>query len=305
MLKYLKNIEIDKLKWNACISTCKHGLIYAEFEYLNTMSEHWDALVMNDYEAVMPLTWKSKYGIKYLYQPAFIQQGGIFSIAPISIDTINVFIDTASSHFKFAEIALHHAMPDDIKSFSVVLKNNYLLSLESNYESLSGNYKPYIKERLQRLKKFKLEYKSTEDINKAVDIYRSTYGYRLSKVSVGHFEQFKSLCAFYALEKRVIVREVTDEVSKESLAIVVMLKDNNRIYNLASSVTAKGKKLLANYFLYDQIFREFSGKGLIFDFEGSDIPGVAYFYEKFADCNQQYPFLKWNKLPLLIRLLKR
>ena len=31
----------------------------------------WDALVLDDYAAVMPLTWRRKYGTRYLYQPAF------------------------------------------------------------------------------------------------------------------------------------------------------------------------------------------------------------------------------------------
>ncbi len=42
----------------------------------------WDALVLDDYQAVMPLTWRSKFGIRYLYQPAFTQQTGIFSASP-------------------------------------------------------------------------------------------------------------------------------------------------------------------------------------------------------------------------------
>ena len=35
------------------------------------MAKHWDALVLGDYEAVMPLTWNKKWNISYLYQPPF------------------------------------------------------------------------------------------------------------------------------------------------------------------------------------------------------------------------------------------
>lgn len=41
------------------------------------MAKNWDALVLNDYEAVMPLTWNKKYGICYLYQPPFTACLGI------------------------------------------------------------------------------------------------------------------------------------------------------------------------------------------------------------------------------------
>lgn len=81
--------EIDRKKWDACIRQSLNGLIYAETVYLDHMAVNWDGLVLGDYEAVMPLTWKKKWGIKYLYQPAFFQQGGIFSskkLNKVSID---------------------------------------------------------------------------------------------------------------------------------------------------------------------------------------------------------------------------
>jgi len=70
-IKHLQQKEIDKIKWDACISNAANGLIYGYSFYLDTMARHWDALVLNDYEAVMPLTWNKKYGFYYLYQPAF------------------------------------------------------------------------------------------------------------------------------------------------------------------------------------------------------------------------------------------
>ena len=48
-----------------------NGLIYAYSFYLDTMAKHWDAFILNDYEAVMPLTWNKKYGITYYYTSPF------------------------------------------------------------------------------------------------------------------------------------------------------------------------------------------------------------------------------------------
>ena len=48
------------------------------------MARHWDGLILNDYEAVMPVTWNQKWGIKYLHQPALTPQLGIFSSQIIS-----------------------------------------------------------------------------------------------------------------------------------------------------------------------------------------------------------------------------
>jgi len=61
-IQYLTNHEIDKVKWDECINSASNGLIYAYSFYLDHMSKHWDALVLGDYNAVMPLTWNKKYG---------------------------------------------------------------------------------------------------------------------------------------------------------------------------------------------------------------------------------------------------
>ena len=77
-IKYLPREAIDDTKWDACIDNAGNGLIYAYSFYLDTMADNWDALVLNDYEAVMPLTWKKKYGIYYLYQSFLVAQSGLF-----------------------------------------------------------------------------------------------------------------------------------------------------------------------------------------------------------------------------------
>ena len=77
-IHYLTYQQIIKTKWDACIDKADNGLIYAYSFYLDAMAKHWDALVMNDYEAVMPLTWNKKYSIHYLYQPPFTACLGVF-----------------------------------------------------------------------------------------------------------------------------------------------------------------------------------------------------------------------------------
>ena len=59
-IQYLTHYQIDKAKWDDCIGKADNGLIYAYSFYLDQMSKNWDALVLNDYAAVMPLTWNRK-----------------------------------------------------------------------------------------------------------------------------------------------------------------------------------------------------------------------------------------------------
>src|SRR5690606_31954046 len=93
--------------WDRCIKNAPNQLIYAWSFYLDIISPGWDALVMGDYEMVMPLTGKKKWGISYLYQPAFTQQSGIFG-KHIDANIITKFLNKAATQFPFIEINLNY-----------------------------------------------------------------------------------------------------------------------------------------------------------------------------------------------------
>src|SRR4026207_1677707 len=138
-IKYLQQKEIDRKKWDACIHEAPNGLIYAYSFYLDHMAKQWDALIINDYEAVMPLTWNKKYGFYYLYQPAFTASLGVFG-KNLTKEIIDDFVSMLPSKFKLVEISLNSGnIVGETKSFSL-LRSNYILNLNKPYEEI---YKAY------------------------------------------------------------------------------------------------------------------------------------------------------------------
>src|SRR5580658_3606681 len=106
--------------------------------YLDAMAAgQWDALVLDDYRAVMPLTWRSKAAIRYLYQPAFTQQTGIFSPSPVGPALVEAFLRQLDLHFRFAEIYLNYTNAHA----SLTPRTNYILPLDAPYEQLVGRYR--------------------------------------------------------------------------------------------------------------------------------------------------------------------
>ena len=85
VLQYIKHSEIDSEKWNQCIDAAQNSRIYAYDWHLDRTAIVWDALVLGDYDFVIPLPIRKKWGIKYLYQPLLSQQLGIFPIPPQNI----------------------------------------------------------------------------------------------------------------------------------------------------------------------------------------------------------------------------
>ena len=69
MIRYLNHNAIDRKKWDDLVAA--HGWVYAQFWYLDIVHPDWAALVLDDYEAAMPLTGDKKFGVQYLFQPFF------------------------------------------------------------------------------------------------------------------------------------------------------------------------------------------------------------------------------------------
>ncbi len=62
MIKYVKRKNLDLVKYNDCIENSIQSRMYAFAWYLDIVADNWDVLVCNDYQAVMPIPWKRKYG---------------------------------------------------------------------------------------------------------------------------------------------------------------------------------------------------------------------------------------------------
>ena len=298
-ISYLPQANIDKQKWDHCIDTAANGLIYAYSFYLDAMSKNWDALIVNDYEMVMPLTWNKKYGISYLRQPFFIQQSGIFGNSSFTEDVTKQFIKQALNLFPFAEINLNFA--NEYNS-SGATKCNLILPLDNTIAEIEKHFKNDLIKNIKKANKNNLIYRPSEEIKTAIESYKNTYSERFY-IPQKAYEDFFQLCLLLKKKKQLLVRKVNSKDEK-LLAIAIFLKDKKRVYNIMSTTFPEGRSLEANHFLLYELIKEFSGQNLILDFEGSEIQSINFFYRKFGAIEQPYPFVRINNLNTLQRFFK-
>ena len=138
----------------------------------------------------------------------------------------------------------------------------------------------------------------------AIELFQANYESRMPHVSKAAYKNFTLLCNELHKRQMLFTRTAINN-KKEILSIALLLKDNKRIYNLMNTTTMDGRNLKANHFLIDEIIREFSGTNLLFDFEGSDLPGVKEFYQNFGPINQPYFHYHFNSLPFPLNLFKK
>jgi len=296
---YLRHHEIDKQLWDECIDNAGNGLIYAKSYYLDHIAHHWDAIVLDDYAAVMPLPWKKKFAVKYVYPPPFCQQLGIFSPVVLKADIYRRMLQKAEEAFKFSEYYFNYQNAIGANT----PKNNFVLSLNNEYTAIAKNYQPNLLRNLKKAQQYGLHYQSSNDYAKVIHLYKDTYGKRTPHVTLNDYNNLLKICKLLQQKSALIIREVKDETGN-LLAVTLCLKDKRRIYLLLPVTTEKGRTTRANHFLLDGIIKEFSAQPYTFDFEGSDIPGIARFYKSFGGINEPYFFYRWNRLPWPIKIFK-
>lgn len=296
----LHSSAIDLKKWDACVARNTNGLIYANSFYLNTMCEDWYGLVYKNYQLIFPIPYKKKYGIAYCYMPAFTQQLGFIGKEQLInndiTEAIQSFVKYASPYINFEN-----------RSFAIdnncAIRSNFILNLNQPHTQLKKAYKKSIAYSLSKAAKQNLQYIESENINEAVGMYEDYNKNNMLHVSENDYKNLRKLLKLLLTQKQVIIRKIIDK-NNETLSIVLLMKDTKRYYNIINTTTEKGRKLESNYYLYNSLFQELANQNMLFDFEGSDLPGVKKFYEKFGAINQPYFHWHYNKLPKIISWLK-
>jgi hypothetical protein len=298
-IQYLTNEQIDKSKWDACIDTAPNGLIYAYSFYLDAMAKNWDALVLGDYEAVMPLTWNKKYGFYYLYQPAFTASLGVFG-KDLNEQLIGAFIKAIPVKFKLVEILLNSS---NISNPENELRSNYYLPLHQPYTEISNVYRENHSRNIKKAYQLGCSIKKNIPADDVININREQMN-GPGSLKENDYKNFKKV--FTQLKERN--QAETYSINNESntiLASCVFFYSHNRAYYILVGNTVEGKTTGASHALIDAFIKDNAGKNLILDFEGSYIANLAMFYKGFGAIEEKYRFLKINRLPLYLKWLKQ
>lgn len=296
-ISFLKHAEIDKNKWDECIKTASNKLIYGYSFYLDMMSAGWDALIQDNYKVVMPLTGRKKFGISYLYQPVFTQQLGIFSKDLIDEETTRQFIKNAAAQFSFIEINLNYG-----NEYKPGPKNyNLVLPLNRTFDELKNTFR---KDLVTKAKNAHLVYENHNDVAEVIHLFKKYYSEKIPHVKEEDYRKLLQLCSLLKRNGQLLLRQVKSS-SGNTLSVSILYKDDVRIYYILSATLPGGRSVDANAFLLYEVIKEFSGQELLFDFEGSNIPSIRFFFKKFGAIEQPYASVQINQLPMAKKMIKK
>jgi len=297
-IRYLVREQIDSHKWDDCIYRSVNGLIYGYSYYLDNMADHWDALVFYDYDAVMPLPWRKKAGIHYLYQPFNVAQLGIFG-KEINKELVEAFLKQVPKKFRYWDLPLNLQNNFDVPGFPFYRRVNYVLPLNPGYEQLGKGYSENVIRNIKKSKDAGCEI--TKHVN--LDAIRDLNKHHNKDASLEDYENFKSL--FHYLREKGLAKTYGVLSNGRLLSGAVFFFSHNRAYYILVGNHPDGRNVGASHALIDAFIKDHCEKNLVLDFEGSDIEGLAQFYRSFGAVEESYPAIKLNRLPWWLRWLKK
>ncbi|AZA83417.1 hypothetical protein C1637_21185 [Chryseobacterium lactis] len=293
MIRRLKYHEIDFVKYTQCLDRSEQRKYTATRHFLDiTSKKQWEVLVYKDYEAVMPVPFIRKYGVKIVHNPKLCQQLGVFSEQD-HVELNEIFLDYLEKNYL---ISLYQFNDSNRFQREIRTKKNFLIYPDI-YDNVFARYSP------KRKRKLRLD----EDSLDKVDIRAVTYGdiSTFIKTHVIGATKDEDLPEFIRIYERFYelnrLRFSAFYYNNEIINAVATYSDCNTVALLGTFNDKNYVKLSGASILIDKVIQE-TIETCIFDFEGSELPNIEEFFRGFRPELKPYGVIENSKENLLKKL---
>ncbi|WP_160138318.1 hypothetical protein [Chryseobacterium sp. c4a] len=293
MIRRLKYNEIDFVKYSQCLHLSKQRKYSATKDFLDiTTQKQWEVLVYNDYEAVMPIPFVRKYGVKIVHNPKLCQQLGVFSTS----DDVNLnekFLAFLEGHYLIRAYPFNDS--NELRS-TFRIKKNFLIYPDI-YEAVYARYSPKRKRKL-RLDEEVLNHSEIKSVSyDEVKSFIETHIIGLSKESdlSGFLELYET---FYRLK---YLNFLAFYYQGKIINAIATYSDCDMVALLGNFSDKEYVKLSGASVLIDHVIKE-TIETNIFDFEGGDIPNIEEFFRGFRPELKPYGMIEHSKKDLFKKL---
>jgi hypothetical protein len=301
MIVYHKNNEIDREQWDNCIRNAPGVKPYAYSWYLDIMSPGWEALVDDEYDSVFPVPGFSRFGIKYVATPIFLQQLGAFSPDKPATTVILEFLDYLPGFYKLIDLCVGQAV--NYNGYKVSEKANFELDLLKPYERLWENFSIHCRRNIETSAKKKPEIVSDILPDEIIDLFIRNKGREIIGIKPRDYQRLKNLMNFCLMNKKG--RIIGVRAAKKRLIFGIFLVETHGNKTLLFVVnTQQSRERRIGYFVVNELIRTHSLTRTILDFAGSSIPSIAAFMESFGCVNVPYYRIYRNRLFWPVRMMK-
>ncbi len=301
MITHFKNSDIDHIKWDKCVLESDGSMPYACSWYLDAVSPGWEALIMGDYKAVMPLPAFRKYGFNYIATPIFLQQLGVFSPDGSLRSDIDSFLNEIPDYYRLIDLCT--AQNTALKGFKSSQRFDYELDMRESYEALWFSYSTDCRRNINISHRYNQDITEEVRPKEIIALFKSNVGRKagvIRDVNFKRLENLMELCVKGGYGKILGVRSPKGKL----LWSIFYIDACNRITLLVTAGSRKSREMKTGYHVIDHIIRQNAGSVKTLDFAGSSVPSIAVFMKSFGSIRKTYYRLYSNRLPWPVKYLK-
>ena len=164
---------------------------------------------------------------------------------------------------------------------------------------MESNFSKNTARNISKAKASNLSLVSNISIEQHIDIFYTNF--LKFGISQKDLVVYARLCGVLITNNAGKIYAVFDEFNNLVASSLIAI-DAQRVYYLNGAANQKGRGIGASHWMLSEIMKNYFGK--TFDFEGSNIEGVARFYVGFGANKTSYSTIKINRLAFYLKWLK-
>jgi hypothetical protein len=276
---------------------------------LDAVTSDWGALVCEahgQWQAVMPIPLKKKWGMKVVQQPLFCQLLGIFGAKNAPVEAEQAILSYLTQRFRYVSIYTGRFQTLQ-RDFPVLVERTecctHLLNLSVDYQQLREQYTPDRRRNLRRAEAEGWTWQESGDIQPLMQLFRQNHAAQIEG-GVGE-EAYQVLAILYqTLYQRGLATLCYALKEGQIEAGAMFVVADGRIIYLFNAASARGRKGNARTWLIDKMLQKYAGQDFLFDFESPMVDSIAGFYKSFGAKEETYSRLRVNKLPFPLKQIQ-
>lgn len=300
MLRFVPNSELDLQRWDHLVQQSLKPAVFSSSWYLNATCDHWDALILGDYELALALPTKIKLKHSILYQPFFTRELTVFGQREANEDELAEFRLAVLQRFTFLQFGAETNWLEE--GTSEVVKHQ-MLPFDQPVEGLRGNYSSRAKRSIKKAVKAEYSVHHMTDPAAIVSLFQETKGHLLGELKEEDYARLKTLMERAMKADQGMALGVYDTHGTFRAGGFFITAAKSVLY-LKGAVDAEGRNNGAMHFLFDYIIERFASSKEHLDFGGSKVDSVAEFFHNFGAIDREYHLLTCDRLPTVVRWAK-
>jgi len=257
--------------------------------YLDATADNWSGLVSDDYSTIFPVTYTKKLGVKQFYQAFFTRQ---FEVIGNEFDLTEA-ISFLEKEFKFINFRSSQNLELNQKT---TIRQHQLIDLKSEYK--------YNRNAIRLTKKAnnKFIYKSIKDVTPFIKLIKETLAQKIKEFTPQNIKKIEQLMLSSLKNNKGECIGIYE--NNTFVGAGFFLKDKNTTTYLKGISTEESKKNGAMFGLMNYAINHYPNHS-IFDFGGSAVESIAYFFKNFGAIGKNYNEYTINHLPLWFKTIKK